>query len=145
MSAAVTRRARINRWIISLHPLIKVVSSKAWRMGLGEPRIESGPGLMPAGQFEDRAGDRIRKGAVWFIAGVGNCGFHVDFCANGQVHIEAWQGAGRRVSLWISGDLTEQTLKRDLTLCMAAAGLSDLARTEEVRAKLFSRKKSERG
>lgn len=139
MNPQVSRRAKATRWIIALHPLIKVISSKAWRMGLGEPRLESGPCLLPRKHFDDQAGDRIRKGAVWFINGA-NCGFHVDFCANGQMHIEAWQGAERRVSVWISGNVSEESLKRDLTLCLAAAGLSDLARTEEVRAKLFSRK-----
>lgn len=139
MNPLASRRARVTRWIISLHPLLKVVNSKAWRMGLGDPRVESGPALMPRKHFEDQAGDRIRKGAVWFINGA-NCGFHVDFCANGSVHIEAWQGNERRISTWICGEVSEKTLKRDLTLCLAAAGLTDLARTEEVRAQLFSRK-----
>lgn len=139
MTALASRRARVTRWIISLNPLLKVVNSKAWRMGLGDPRVESGPGLLPGKHFEDLGGDRIRKGAVWFINGA-NCGFHVDFCANGSVHIEAWQGGERRISSWISGDVTEESLRRDLTLCLAAAGLSDLARTEEVRAKLYERK-----
>src|SRR4051812_27790783 len=88
--------------------------------------------------FEDLAGDRIRKGAVWFVKGR-NCGFHVDFCANGMTHIEAWVGGDRRISTWISGSVTHASMKKDLGVCLAAAGLTDLARTEEVRDQLFSR------
>lgn len=132
------RRNRAVRWIVSLDPLLQVCVRRAKRLGLGEPRLESGPTFLPRRYFEDLAGDRIRKGAVWFINSV-NCGFHVDFCANKMTHIEAWQGGERRVSCWISGEMTEQVLNRELSLCLAAAGLTDLARTEEVRATLFSR------
>lgn len=134
-----TRRAKATRWIIRLNPLLEVVKGRAAKLGLGEPRLDSGPAFLPRKHFEDLAGDRIRKGHVWFIAGA-NCGFHVDFCANGLMHIEAWRGGERRISSWISGDITEESLKKDLALCLAAAGLTDLARTEEVRAKLFPRK-----
>lgn len=133
-----TRRAKAVRWTISLNPLICVIENKTKKVGLGEPRLSVGPSWMPRRHFDDYAGDRIRKGAVWFVTGR-NCGFHVDFCANGQLHIEAWVGADRRISSWISGSVTERSLKRDLGLCLAAAGLTDLARTEEVRAGLFSR------
>lgn len=133
-----TRRAKAVRWIITLNPMLVVIDTKMSKIGLGEPRLAVGPAWMPREHFEDHAGDRIRKGAVWFVTGR-NCGFHVDFCANGQMHIEAWVGADRRISSWISGSITESSLKKDLTLCLAAAGLTDLARTEEVRAALFSR------
>lgn len=133
-----TRRAKAVRWIINLNPLICVIDTKMQKVGLGEPRLEVGPCWMPREHFEDTGGDRVRKGAVWFVTGR-NCGFHVDFCSNGQLHIEAWVGADRRISSWISGAVTENSLKKDLGLCMAAAGLTDLARTEEVRAALFSR------
>ena len=134
-----SRRARAARWVVSLNPLLQVCARRIKKLGLGEPRLESGPTFLPRKHFDDLAGDRIRKGAVWFIAGR-NCGFHVDFCANAMTHIEAWQGGERRVSCWISSEMTEQILSRELSLCLAAAGLTDLARTEEVRARLFSRK-----
>jgi hypothetical protein len=133
-----TRRAKAVRWIISLNPMLGVIDKKMEKVGLGKPRLEVGPSWMPREHFEDSGGDRIRKGAVWFVTGR-NCGFHVDFCSNGQLHIEAWVGADRRVSSWISGAVSETSLKKDLGLCMAAAGLTDLARTEDVRAALFSR------
>lgn len=133
-----TRRSKAVRWIISLNPMLCVIETKMAKIGLGQPRLEVGPSLMLREHFEDHAGDRIRKGAVWFVTGR-NCGFHVDFCANGQMHIEAWVGADRRISSWISGSVSEASLKKDLTLCLAAAGLTDLARTEEVRAALFQR------
>jgi hypothetical protein len=133
-----TRRAKAVRWIITLNPLIEVINAKTVRLGLGEPRLQTGPALLPREHFEDMAGDRIRKGAVWFVGGR-NCGFHVDFCDNGQMHIEAWIGAERRISTWISGSVTSESLRKDLGVCLAAAGLTDLARTEEVRAQLFSR------
>lgn len=126
------------RWIISLNPFMDIINSKMNKLGLGKPRLEVGPSWMPRERFEDSGGDRVRKGAVWFVGGR-NCGFHVDFCASGQLHIEAWIGGDRRISTWISGDVTETTLKKDLGVCLAAAGLTDLARTEEVRDHLFSR------
>lgn len=134
----VRRRTRAARWIISLSPMFAVIQAKTRKLGLGEPRLETGPALLPKERFEDLAGDRIRKGAVWFLSGR-NCGFHVDFCDNGQTHIEAWIGGDRRTSTWITGDATEHSLKKDLGVSLAAAGLTDLARTEEVRAQLFSR------
>lgn len=133
-----TRRAKAARWIINLNPLICVIENKMHKVGLGEPRLETGPAWLPREHFEDLAGDRIRKGAVWFVTGR-NCGFHVDFCASGMLHIEAWIGGDRRTSTWISGGITENSLRKDLGVVLAAAGLTDLARTEEVRAALFSR------
>jgi hypothetical protein len=133
-----TRRAKAARWIINLNPLIRVVETKMHKVGLGEPRLETGPAWLPREHFEDQGGDRIRKGAVWFVTGR-NCGFHVDFCANGLLHIEAWVGKERSTSTWITGGISEASLKKDLGVCLAAAGLTDLARTEEVRSALFSR------
>lgn len=140
MIPEVARRAKANRWVNSLSPLLQVIVKKAHNMGLGEPRLESGPTFLPRKHFEDLAGDRIRKGAVWFVKGIGNCGFHVDFCSNGQTHIEAWTSGERRTSTWISGSVTEHTLRRDLSVCLVAAGLTDLARTEEVRDQLFKKR-----
>ena len=139
MTTEAARRARADQWIITLNPLIKVITAKVAKLGLGEPRLAVGPTYLPRRYFEDLAGDRIRKGAVWFIKGHGNCGFHVDFCANAMTHIEGWISAERRISSWISGQVSETSLKKDLTLCVAAAGLLDLARTEEVRANLITR------
>lgn len=133
-----SRRARASRWIATLNPLLKVINYKASCIGLGEPRLSTGPAFLPRKHFDDQAGDRIRRGAVWWVGGR-NCGFHVDFCSNGQTHIEAWTGGERKTSTWISGSVTEASLKRDLTVCLVAAGLTDLARTEEVRDQLFSR------
>lgn len=132
------RRARVTRWVTSLTPLINVIGFKAQHLGLGEPRLEVGPSFLPRSQFEDQAGDRIRKGAVWFVSGR-NCGFHVDFCESGRTHIEAWTGGDRSTSTWIAGSVTEASLKKDLSVCLVAAGLTDLARTDQVRAELFSR------
>jgi len=132
------RRAKALRWVASLSPMFDVISMKIPMLGLGEPRLEVGPTLLPREHFEDQGGDRIRRGAVWFVGGR-NCGFHVDFCSNGSTHIEAWTGGDRKTSTWITGDVTEISLKRDLTVCLVAAGLTDLARTEDVRAQLFSR------
>lgn len=133
-----SRRAKAARWIISLTPLLNVCTAKVTQLGLGEPRLDPGPTFLPGKRFEDLAGDRIRRAAVWFVGGR-NCGFHVDFCANGVTHIEAWVGGDRRTSTWISGSVTEASLKKDLTVSLVAAGLTDLARTEEVRAQLFNR------
>lgn len=126
------------RRITALKPLIDVVNFKMTKIGLGDPSLEVGPAWMPRERFVDSGGDRVRKGAVWFVHGR-NCGFHVDFCASGQLHIEAWIGGDRRISTWIAGSVSEASLKKDLGVCLAAAGLTDLARTEEVRAQLFSR------
>ncbi len=120
-------------------PFLEVINSKTILLGLGTPQAEVGPTFMASNRFEDCGGDRIRKGAVWFVSGR-NCGFHVDFCASGQIHIEAWTGKERSTSTWIKGSVTEGTLKKDLTVCLVAAGLTDLARTEEVRADLFKKK-----
>lgn len=128
----------MTRWVSALTPLITVIGLKAEQLGLGKPRLEVGPCFLPRNQFEDQAGDRIRKGAVWFVGGR-NCGFHVDFCESSRTHIEAWTGGDRRTSTWIAGSVTEISLKRDLSVCLVAAGLTDLARTEHVRADLFSR------
>lgn len=133
-----TRRAKNLRWVASLNPLFDVISFKANQLGLNAPRGDIGPTLMPRKNFVDQAGDRIRRGAVWFI-GERSCGFRVDFCDSGKIHIEAWTGGERTTSTWISGKVTEASLKRDLTVCLVAAGLTDLARTEEVRAQLFTR------
>ncbi len=123
------RRTNADRWIVSLNPFFRVITSKIKAADLGHPRVEVGPTYIhkeiPSGQ------DFIRRGAVWFVSGL-NVGFHVDFYPSG-VHIEAWQGKERRVSVWIAGEYTERTLGRDLSVSMVAAGLTDLARTAEVR------------
>lgn len=133
-----TRRARNARWAASLNPLFAVITFKADQLGLNAPRGDVGPTLLPGKHFVDQAGDRIRRGSVWFI-GDRSCGFHVDFCTTGKIHIEAWTGGERTTSTWIAGKVSETSLKRDLTVCLVAAGLTDLARTEEVRAQLFTR------
>lgn len=120
-----------------MNPFFEVINVKISCLGLGAPRLEVGPTLMPAAHFDDCGGDRIRRGAVWFVGGR-NCGFHVDFCAS-SMHIEAWTGGDRRTSTWITGDVSELSLKKDLTVCLVAAGLTGLARTEEVRDQLFTR------
>jgi hypothetical protein len=122
------RRARIDRWIISLNPMFEVIAKKVQSLKLGEPRLQCGP------TFMDNASpspEKIRRGAVWFV-GETQTGFHVDFMRTG-VHIEAWSGKDRRVSVWVAGAYTESTLKKDLTLALAASGLTELARTSEVR------------
>lgn len=136
---ALTRRARIDRWIASLTPYFDVISLKARSLRLGEPRIEGGPTYLDV----DKPGDtlvrprlpRIRKSVVWFIDGA-NVGFHVDFYLAG-IHIEAWTGKDRHASLWIAGKVSEKSLKKDLTTVLASAGLNDLARTDEFRATFF--------
>lgn len=111
--------------------MFAVITKKIVGLKLGDPRLEVGPTLIK----KQLSGDRIRKGAVWFLAGK-NTGFHVDFLPSG-VHIEAWQGKERHASVWISGKVTEATLGKDLSVVLVAAGLPDLARTEEVRRHLF--------
>lgn len=116
--------------------MFDVITAKTKRLRLGEPRLTSGPTLLKKDFFPSGSGgDRIRKGAVWFFDGR-NVGFHVDFLATG-VHIEAWQTKERHASVWIYGKVSEATLKKDLTIVLAAAGLTDLSRTDEVRAALF--------
>lgn len=124
------RRATADRWIASLQPMFDVIVTRTRKLKLGAPRLEVGPTYITK-----ESGDRIRKGAVWFIGGK-NTGFHVDFLPAG-IHIEAWQGKERHASVWISGKVTEATLRKDLNVVLIAAGLPDLARTEEVRRHLF--------
>jgi len=131
-----SKRVRVDRWIASLTPLFDIINEKIQLLHLGSPDASVGPAFMRKELFDD-GGDRIRKGAVWWVQGK-NCGFHVDFFAGG-IEIAAWTGRDRRTSTWISGKVTEPTLRRDLTVCFVAAGLTDLARTEQVRADLFSR------
>lgn len=131
-----SRRAVIDRWITSLTPYFEVIHDKAMSLRLGQPRLEGPPTYLDIDNPGDRFGKgRIRKNAIWFINGA-NVGFHVDFYPAG-IHIEAWTGKDRHASVWISGKVTEKSLKRDLTMVLAAAGLNDLARTDEIRAKLF--------
>lgn len=111
--------------------MFDIISTKVAGLKLGDPRLEVGPTLIK----KTLGADRIRKGAVWFLAGK-NTGFHVDFLPAG-IHIEAWQGKERHASVWISGKVTEATLRKDLNVVLIAAGLPDLARTEEVRRHLF--------
>lgn len=126
-----SRRAKVDRWIASLTPYFDVIATKTVMLGLGDPGMTVGPTLMTEG------GAHIRKGAVWWIS-ERNCGFHVDFFTAG-IHVEAWTGRERKTSTRIVGKVTENTLKKDLTVCLVAAGLTDLARTDEVRAQLFPR------
>lgn len=109
----------------SLTPMFRVVRRKVGNVELGDPTFV-GPQFMARSHFSDQAGDRIRAGAVWFIAGH-NCGFHVDFCENGVLHIEAWTGKLRKISTWISTATTEESLRKDLTVCLVAAGLTSVA------------------
>jgi hypothetical protein len=110
--------------------MTRVIRTKVGSLGLGAP-IYVGPQFMPRARFGDMAaGDRIRTGAVWIIGGH-NCGFHVDFCENGQVHIEAWTGKLRKISIWICTATTVDTLRKDLTVSLVAAGLTGLARKRQ--------------
>lgn len=113
------------RWMASLSPMMRVIREKISHLRLGPPKY-IGPQLMSRNRFADQAGDRIRTGAVWFVGGH-NCGFHVDFCENGALHIEAWTGRLRKTSTWICTGITEDTLRKDLTVCLVAAGLTSLA------------------
>ncbi len=130
-----TRRANADRWIISLRPFFDVVADKASSLKIGEPRVTVGPVLMP--KTVPSGKDKIRRGAVWFVAG-NNVGFHVDFYPSG-LHIEAWSGKDRQVSVWIAGEFTETTLKKDLSVVLVAAGLTGLRGTDEVRHLLAGR------
>lgn len=133
-----SRRAKADRWIISLTPFFQVINTRVDLLKLGEPALNVGPAFMGKERFDDGNGDRVRRGAVWWIKGHGNCGFHVDFSAAG-IEIEAWTGKERRTTTWIAGKASEVTLKKDLTVCLVAAGLTDLARTQDVRDQLFPR------
>lgn len=130
-----SRRAMVDRWIVSLRPLFTIVAAGAAGLGLGTPTLEVGPSFLKKSNAFDA--DRVRRGSVWWIKGVGNVGFHVDF-SKGGVRIEAWTGKDRHASVWISGKITEDTLARDLKVVLIAAGLTDMVRTEKVRASLMS-------
>lgn len=132
MIPRLSNRAKVDRWIAKLTPMFEVITSRINMLNLGQAH-----GLGPLVIRSGSKVERIRKGAVWFVSGK-NCGFHVDFCSGG-VEIEAWTGSDRRSRLWISGKVTEVGLKKDLTVLLVAAGLTDLARTEQVRENLFSR------
>ena len=130
-----SRRAAIDRWVASLNPMFVVIQARVKAMKLGDPALEVGPSFIKkASAFE---ADKVRRGAVWWVPGTGNVGFHVDFMQGG-VRIEAWTGRERRVSAWIAGKVTDDGLKKDLGVVLVCAGLTDLARTEEVRNSLFS-------
>lgn len=107
-----------------------VIQKKVTGLKLGEPQLSFGPMSMVTSAPEPGL-DKIRRGAVWFISGT-QSGFHVDFHKNG-LHIEAWSGKDRRVGIWVAGEYTEGSLRKDLTLALVAAGLTELARTTEVR------------
>lgn len=125
-----SRRARIDRFIVSLTPMFKVIAIKMNKLNLGEPRLMIGPTLLPR---ESPIGpERIRRGAVWYLKGNVQCGFHVDFAAAG-LHIEAWTGQDRRVSVWIAGEYSQASLGKDLGLALAASGLTDLAASSALR------------
>lgn len=128
-----SRRAAIDRWIVSLNPMFEVIQARVRQLGIGEPRLQVGPTMI----HSSRDDSSIRRGAVWFVDGK-NTGFHVDFKADG-VGIQAWCGGERRASLWVAGKVTEGTLKRDLKTVLAAAGLSDLSKSQEVRDDIFRR------
>lgn len=130
-----SRRAAVDRWIASLNPFFAVITTRAKNLKLGEPDLQVGPAFIKKTSAFDP--DKIRAGAVWWVNGTGNVGFHVDF-HKGGTRIEAWTGKSRRGTLWIAGKLTEDCLKKDLKVVMVSAGLTDLARTEEVRNSLFS-------
>lgn len=124
MSVSSARRASIDRWIIGLTPLVNLVSASIASLGLGEPRVSVGPSFMGKHLF-DAGGDRIRKGAVWWINGM-NCGFHVDFLRQGLI-IESWTGNKKIRAVHRA---TEQSsLAHDLRLCLDLSGLAELART----------------
>lgn len=129
ISRSSARRTAVDRWIASLNPMFQVIQKKMLALKLGEPRLSYGPTSM----IKDNGPgpDTIRRGAIWFLSGT-QAGFHVDFHKHG-LQIEAWSGKDRRVCVWAAGEYTEQSLKKDLTLALAAAGLTDLARTTEVR------------
>lgn len=134
ISSPSARRAVIDRWIVSLTPLFTIISARAKGLKLGDPALEVGPNFMK--HTSPGESDKIRRGAVWWVKGKGNCGFHVDF-EKGGVRIEAWTGKDRHVSVWVAGKVTEDGLKEDLKMVLSAAGLTDLAHTEDVRASLF--------
>lgn len=139
--SASARRARVDRWVASLTPFYEVIARKSRALKLGTPRIEGGPTFMDIELPGDRFGkQRIRKNAVWWIGGK-NVGFHVDFFEHG-VHIEAWTGADRHASVWIGGKASEESLNKDLNMVLAAAGLADLSRMEEARARIFPSRNS---
>lgn len=130
MIPALSRRARIDRFIVSLNPMFRVIQVKMKTLNLGEPRLQIGPTLMhkiSAGLREEA----IRRGAVWYLKNNGvdvQCGFHVDFGTSG-LRIEAWSGKDRRAAVWIAGEYSETTLSRDLGLALVAAGLTDTSRS----------------
>ncbi len=130
------RRIAADRRIVALSRFLAVVESKVSTLRLPEP-CQVGPTFMSK-KYPGATETWIRRGAVWVIGGR-NVGFHVDFYSAG-LDIEAWSGKDRRVSVWIAGEYTEVTLKRDLTVSLVAAGLTDLTHSAEVRD-IYSGKK----
>jgi hypothetical protein len=128
MSMASARRAVIDRWIINLTPMFRIVDAITGDLkNLGTPRATIGPAFMGRHLFDD-GGDRIRKGAMWWIRGYGNCGFHVDFL-NGAVSLSAWCGSDRRASAVLMGKPAGLSLADDLINLLTVAGLATLNRS----------------
>lgn len=130
------RRGQIDRWIVGLSPLLDVIKYKIEKLRLGAPAMDFGPTYLPK-DIPEFGPEKIRRGATWYHNGV-RSGFHVDFLHAG-LRIKAYTGKDRDVTAWIHGKVTEASLKKDLGVCLVAAGLTDLARTEQVRDELFSR------
>lgn len=125
MSVTSARRTAIDRWIIGLTPLVNAVASVVSGLSVGEPRVSIGPAFMGKHLF-DGGGDRIRKGAVWWIKDLGNCGFHVDFLKPGGVIIESWTGRESQIRAAFGSPLTPVALARSLGDCLSLSGLADL-------------------
>lgn len=123
---SVSRRAQVDRWIVSLDQFFGVIRRQARRLKLGDT-FEIGPTY----QRGEHGIEKIRRGAVWHVKGQGNTGFHVDFMAAAMV-IEAWSGKHRRCTLVITGKATVESLNADLKRVLAAAGLTDLARSNNI-------------
>lgn len=109
------RRTAIDRWIISLNPLLSVITKRI--RTVGETAIEIGPAFIDG---HGMTKDRIRRGAVWPERS-NNKGFHVDFGTDGIIY-KAWV-AERHASLEVAGKATEATVERDLRGIFNLVGL----------------------
>jgi hypothetical protein len=127
------RRIRSKRWIASLRPYVDLIHRRASTLRLGAPDKVVGPSLIGVRH------QYVHTAIIWHLMHVGGVevGINVDFFPDG-VLFNAWFGSERHAEIWVSGKISEKSLDKDLSLALAAAGISDFAFTADVRAALLN-------